>query len=283
MKAALLLLAALSAVAQNPAKLIWTGHIGSNTVEWSAKNLRVYISATKAHVLNLYAYFNSDFRRLSTPPHDSYLKVEHDIDLKSVVGNYLSISDVADVDFHGPHEDVSAIFQTFDLRPGKLSKPVLAKLTDLFPESAVYQALLQEKSLAQVLTQGYGKPADLAALLKALDGQDVTEDGKLLTVADQVALPTTVAGSPRRYHFTAESPNRFALYDYADGTATVHLCLDSGRTGHTLELAIKLEVPERLRPIFEAAHTRKSGFLMKDRGVIASADAATVITLSEKH
>jgi len=285
MKASLLLLAALSA-GQAPAQLIWTGHAATNTIEWSAKHLRVYNSTSKAPVLNIYSYLSSDFRRLSATPHDSYLRSEHAIDVKSLVGNYLSIGDVADLDFHGPHEDVSATFQTFDLQPSKTTKtdkPVVVKLTDIFPENAVYQALLEEKTLAQVLTQGNGKPADLAALLKALDGQDVTEDGKLLSVADQVALPTTVTGSPLRYHLTAKSPNRFAFYDYSDGIATVHLCLDSGWTGHTLELAIKLEVPERLRPIFQAAHARTSGFLMKDRNLIARPDATTVITFSEKH
>ena len=123
----------------------------------------------------------------------------------------------------------------------------------------------------------------MAALLKALDGQDVTEDGKLLSVADQIALPATVTGGARRYHFTTESPNRFALYDYSGGIATVHLCLDSGSTGHTLELAIKLPVPERLQAIFEAARTRKSGFLMKDRRLIAPEGQRAVIVFSEEH
>lgn len=281
MRATPLLLAIAAAALSAGQQQIWSGHTGGVAVEWSAKNIRAYEVGSKALNFDLYSYLNADFRRLSRPPHDSYLKCEHDVDLKSAVGNYLSISDVADLDFHGPHEEVTAIFRTFDLNRSKAGKAFLIKLTDLFPEDAIYQALLQEKTLSQVLTQG-SKPSDLAGLLKVLDGQDVTEDGKLLSITDQVTLAQSVKGGPRRYHFTADSPNRFAIYDYADGVATIHLCLDSGWHGDTRELAIKLAVPERLRASFESARLRKSGFLMKDRALIAPQDAITLIAFSER-
>lgn len=246
------------------AQQIWTGHSAGTTIVWTAKNIRAYRTTSKYPVFNLYSYLLASFKNETADPRDIYVNAEDAVSIESLVGHILSIRDENYLEIG--REERQTRLLAFDLQRSVPTKPASLKLTDIFPPNAIFAALMSEKRLHAALPKG-SAPTDLSSLLKILGDQPI-KDGTC------------------QYAVTTDFLQSFAIYDYANGFATVRLGLSNFLQvclGDMLEMDIQLEVPSSQRAGFEAAQRKKEGFLMKDRGIVATEDAKTEIAFTEHH
>ena len=117
-----------------------------------------------------------------------------------------------------------------------------AKLTDLFPEQEVIDALMADKLVRRRLGAGARRPATADELVGMLEGSSECE-----------------------YAFEADMLNRWAIHHVDGDRVAVRIGLSHGceaARGMITQIGILLKIPERLRASIAAAASGREGFLM---------------------
>ena len=128
------------------------------------------------------------------------------------------------------------------------------KLTDYFPEKAVFQALLADPGVKKALARREPplpqSPRSLGELYASFKDEPL-DDGEC------------------SYELPEDFLTRFAFHHLEEGNVAIRLalpCLGRGLPGpFYLELDLLLPVPETLKEPLALAQTRKAGFLMQDQ------------------
>ena len=151
------------------------------------------------------------------------------------------------------HPSLTNHFTVIDLKkPGGVSKKQV-KLTDYFPEKAVYQALLADQGVQKALARREPplpqSPRSLSELYASLKDEPLDNGGS-------------------SYVLPEDFLTRFAFHHLEADKVAVRLALpyfSEVDRGHYLELDLLLPVPENLKEPLALAQTGKAGFLMQDQ------------------
>jgi hypothetical protein len=216
-----------------PPGQVWAGASAGRNVSWTAADIRATLADGKVYSLR-----------------DDLAKQMHVADLgpgatakasarvKSLVNGVLCVQWTHDSMVPGDaHPDSGKAFKAVNLADP--SQPI--KLTALFPEAAIYQALMADPVVKQAL--GKERPKDLAALEQALAYKEVKLKG-------------------HTYVFDPELLGRFAIHHVEGGAAYVRLGLEAATSADRdafTQLGLKLAIPEDQREGYQAAEA--AGYL----------------------
>jgi len=160
--------------------------------------------------------------------------------LSAQVGRYLSYQESSSGYVPGAaHDWASTTFHTVDMATGK---PV--KLTDLFPEAAIHQALMKDALVQQALAGA--RPKNFQALVEALDGKQ-SPDGK--------------------YIFSRDMFENFTFHHVKGNDVAIRLAIPYGvevYRGSLTQLGMYLPMPAELKTDLMRAADRTAGILMSD-------------------
>lgn len=246
---------------------IWLGQDGLKTTFWSGRNIRVLSKDAKDPVFDLYSNLEAAAHRDTAKiSNDKDWAIDWRVHVLSSVAGILCLREEYAKTFGDEDQERRSQFRAYDLDHSKANKPVAARITDLFPESSVYQALSKEPRIAASLAASH-TPGDIAALLHS-EGAPPIKDHDC-----QFAVGSDFLES-------------FAFFDYSNGQSTIHFGLPnvgSDCMGETLEIEIKLDTPQRLRAALEAASHQQGGFLADGLDHINPGNNPTLISFSHKH
>ncbi|HXH11521.1 MAG TPA: hypothetical protein VNP04_17365 [Alphaproteobacteria bacterium] len=269
-------------------RTIWQGESGGFVITWTTADIRAArveqphhaVFATASLAQEGFAAFRASLQASGHKAGPHHCVYERQFRLMSVVGPWLSFEDAVYAFCEGwAHPAVETRFTSIDLtksgpvgyapsaglppidvdvaEPGKV-----ASLTDLFPESTILQALLDDPVLKQAWAVGGASklPRSLGELSQRLVDRPV-EVGDCL------------------FRFPRDFLTRFAFHHRAKDRVAVRLGLPPKvgpcRTQHA-QLGLALAVPDALKTPLALATSGRGGFLMRDREKIAGNQAATV-------
>ncbi len=269
-------------------RTIWRGESGGFVITWTTADIRaarveqphhaVFAAASLAQ--EGFAAFRDSLPASGREAEPHHCVYERQFRLMSVIGSWLSFEDAVYAFCEGwAHPAVETRFTSIDLtKPGPVEyapsaglPPIdvdvaglgkAAKLTDLFPESTILQALLDDPVLKQAwpVADPSKIPRSLGELSQRLADRPV-EVGDCL------------------FRFPADFLTRFAFHHRANGRVAVRLGLPPKlapcRTYHA-QLGLALAIPDALKTPLALAASGRAGFLMRDREKIAGNQAATV-------
>ncbi|MCX5887853.1 MAG: hypothetical protein NTY36_00190 [Deltaproteobacteria bacterium] len=245
---------------QETISVIWAGESGGFTIRWTAMDIQVQpLKPPNRVVFSARSLAQKEFARIAATEQkygfkERYCEVVCNYKILSVAGSILSFFEGGDVDCEKTaHPSSTNRFTVIDLKkPGDFSRRRV-KLTDYFPEAAVYQALLGDPRLREALSRREPRPPqsprNLAELCTGL--KDVLLDDGFCSYA----LPEDFL-------------TRFAFHRLEGDKVAVRLALPYfGEIcrGRYLELDLLLPVPENLKEPLALAQTGKAGFLMQDQ------------------
>lgn len=248
--------------AQTPVsgQVFWKGSSGPYNIEWSAANLRATRSDTGAVVFDAGAEAKQAWKNLAKDDSDASFQFEQSYRLLSLVGPYLSFQEFVSCDCGGAHPSESSRFRTVDLSRGGAD----AELNEVFPDSQVLKALLDDRIVKGALGKSGSVPAkaepkSVKQLLDALDGK-------------------TFKLKECSYGFYKDTfLSDFALYDFNGADASVRISLPHAVEicrGQMTQLGLTLSAPGSLRTALAGAKQNHAGLLMID----AKHDGDTQVT-----
>ncbi len=248
---------------QSPLKAdqaIWVGESRGFKIVWTEADIKVHsLEFPNRIVFSARSLANQEFSRIKASEikygfKERYCEVVCSYKILAVAGPILSFFEGEDIDCEKTaHPSATNRFTTIDLKkPADVSKKRV-KLTDYFPEQAIYQALLADPRVRQALAGREPplppSPQSLAELYASLKDAPL-EDGEC------------------NYGLPKDFLTRFAFHHLAGDKVAVRLALPYwGEVcrGQYLELELLLPVPEILRESLALAQTGKAGFLMQDQ------------------
>jgi hypothetical protein len=247
-------------------RMIWTGRSGGFVFQWSTTDISVRPVQSPTKVL-------FSVRELAQKDFAAFFEASKDPDtgeiakctdertfvVLSVVGSIISLRDSSfTVCERAAHPGGESRHIAIDLaKPGSvgykegevdLANPgKVVKLTDIFDERDVLNALLADPLVKEALGSSASKPATLAELIEAFAaGANVTDK--------------------QCYSVSEDMLTRFAFHHLENGKVAVRLGLSgAGPCRYNLtELGILLPIPPSLKTSLAQAESGKEGFLMKD-------------------
>jgi hypothetical protein len=215
-----------------PAGIVWGGASGGHKVSWTTADIRAIGADGKA--ISVKDGLRQDMHADELGPGAT---AKASARVKSLVNGVLSVQWSHDSFVPGDaHPDTGKAFRTFNLAKG--GAPM--KLTEIFPEEAIYKALMADAVVKQAL--GKAQPKDLAALEQALAYKTVKLKG-------------------HEYILDPELLSRFAIHHVEGTDAYVRLGLEAA-TGADREaftqIGLKLRIPEDQRAGYQAAEAAGS-------------------------
>jgi LysM repeat protein len=242
--------------------VIWEGESANFKIRWTKND----ITATTYFGESIYSSkkvarknFKKDF--LSESHKNNPCEDQHNFSLLSVVGSIVSISDIERVKCKTMlNSSMDHNFIAIDL--AKSAEAV--KLTDLFFESDILAALLNDKFIKLAL-QNSQKPTNLVKLF------DVLEFSEIAIEDCTYALP---------FNFL----NQFAFHHVKAEQVAIRLNLKPTTRAcesKKMQLGFYLPIPSSLKIALDRAQKQNSGFLMRDQHRIA-ANNTSMVKLSTK-
>jgi hypothetical protein len=257
----------------NAQKMIWTGRSGGFVFEWSASDITARSPQSPARVLfsakSLAQKEFAAFREASKDPDTGKMEkcsYERTFTVLAVVGSILSFSDG---DFtvceRAAHPGGELRYTTIDLaKPGgvgykelemevDLAQPGKAvKLTDLFDERDIFNALMADTVVKEALGTSGSRPRTLAELVEAFAAGASATDKLCYSVSEDIWT-------------------RFVFHHLENGKVAIRLGLPgAGPCRYNLtEIGILLPIPASLKTALAQAAAGKEGFLMKDQKKIS--------------
>jgi hypothetical protein len=268
-----------------PEKLIWTGESGGFVIRWTTENLSAkrYGSA-EGSVFNVRPIIESEWKEIERDRSkriregESLVDFQYDrsIEVLSIVGPLVSISDNEGCDCGGAHPSAVSLYKALDLsRPGAVDlsydgfkkRGKMVQLTDYFAEADILKALLADTIIQKALkSSGKPRPQTLAALMKA------------------VYLQSVPVGECD-YELSDDLLTRFAFHHLENDRVAVRLGLSHAVEtcrGSLIELGILLPIPAALKQPLMRAQSGTAGFLMKDQKKIAREQMTSIAFTTEK-
>jgi hypothetical protein len=268
-----------------PEKIIWTGESGGFTIRWTTENLSASRSGSaEGAVFNVRPMVEREWKEIEGDRSkriregESLMDFEYDrsIEVLSIVGPLVSISDSEGCDCGGAHPSAVTIYRALDLsRPGAVDLSSdgfkkggkMVQLTDYFPQADILRALLADTIIQKALkSSGKPRPQTLAALMKAIYLQPVH------------------AGECD-YELSDDLLTRFAFHHLENDKVAVRLGLSHAYEtcrGRFTELGILLPIPPALKQPLMRAQAGTAGFLMKDQKKIAREQMTSLTFTTEK-
>jgi hypothetical protein len=237
----------LQAQGAGPGRTIWKGKSGEYAIEWSTTNLKATRAANPQLVFDAAADAKTQWSSFVRNSKGASMEAEFTYALLSAVGSYLSLEEGVYCDCGGAHPTAVKRFRAIDLDHGAHGPPSPASLTSIFPERAVFTALMVDPIVAKALG-AESKPESLAALLQ--------------TLRDETAKVKDC-----EFEFPGDLLSSFAVYDSKEGSVSVRLGLPAAVQacrGEMIQLGLALPAPQALRASFVDAKERRSGLLMVD-------------------
>jgi hypothetical protein len=249
------------------AQPIWAGESGGFKILWTDSDIQVrplnppnrVIFSARLLAQQEFARFKANEKKHGL--NKRYCEVVYSYKILSVAGTIMSFLEGKGVDCEKTaHPSETNRFTVIDLKkPGDVSKQRV-KLTDYFPEKAIYQALLADPRVQKALARREPplpqSPRSLGELY-ALFNYEPLDDGECSYIVPEDFL------------------TRFAFHHLEGDKVAVRLALPIfGEVfrGHYLELDLLLPVPESLKGPLALAQTGKAGFLMADQGRLAGGE-----------
>jgi hypothetical protein len=259
--------ASLASTAQQ--RTIWTGRSGGFLFQWSATDISARPAAGANRVLfsakTLAQRGFAEFLAASKDPETGEVeKCSYDrtFTVLSVVGPVISLRDnnysACERAAHPGGEtrytaiDLArdgSVFYKQDQMDVDLANPgKVAKLTDIFDETDILNALLADPLVREALAGSENKPRSLDEFVEAFAGASGVTGKHCYSVAEDM--------------FT-----RFAFHHLENGKVAVRLGLSgAGPCREFLtEIGILLPIPASLKTALAQAESGKEGFLMKDQ------------------
>lgn len=278
-----LISAELPASLPAPSDLFWSGQSGGFTITWTSHDIVARQSdLTGSVVFSARAWVENQWRQTLQAIREDQELLKQLIDLKmecyqhaeltilSIVGPVVSLQIDQDGYCGGAHPYSLQSYVALNLaRPvsrGPNNTDQLfekaAKLTDFFPESEVFGALLNDTLVQKALNRSE-QPRTLAQLIKARRG---------------------IAVGDCDYWMTDDALTQFAFHHIKNGKVAVRLSLPhrvETCRGQSIQLGLQLPMPDPLKTALSRAASSKEGYLMKDRPKVPSTKR-TVFHFSHK-
>jgi hypothetical protein len=255
-----------------PEKTIWTGESGGMVILWTTRNLSARARGNAGSgSFSVRPIVEREWREIVQERSKRIregetvvdFQYERSIEVLSVVGPIISISDNSGCDCGGAHPSAAIVYRALDLsRPGAVDLDYegykkhgkMAQLSDYFPAADILRALLADTLIQKALkSSGKRRPTTLAALMKAIYLQPVPVGECAYELSDDLLT-------------------RFAFHHLENGQVAVRLGLTHAYEtcrGRSTEIGILLPVPDALRQQLAQAQSGTAGFLMKDQKKIA--------------
>jgi hypothetical protein len=252
------------------AESIWSGTSGGFKIRWTENDIQAHpakfpriIFSARSLAEKEFALFKTDEMRYGFKK--GYCEFVGSYRILSLAGSIMSFFEETDVSCEEEaHPSRYLSFTAIDLKkPGSVSQK-LVKLTDYFPKSAIYQALMAEPRVRQALARREPplrrSPRNLAELYTAF--KDVGMDtGEIIYVWPDDFLA------------------RFAFHHLLGNQVAIRLALPAlgpSNLGDYLELQLLLPVPQSLKTPLALASTGKEGFLMQDQERLSKGKETTI-------
>lgn len=215
-----------------PAGIVWGGASGEHKISWTTADIRALGADGK--VISVKDGLRKDMHADELGPGAT---AKASARVKSLVNGVLSVQWTHDSFVPGDaHPDTGKAFRTFNLAKG--GAPM--RLTEAFPEEAIYKALMADGVIKQAL--GKAQPRDLAGLERAIAYKTVKLEG-------------------HEYVLDPELLSRFAIHHVEGSDAYVRLGLEAAngadRDAFT-QIGLKLAIPEDQRAGYQAAEAAGS-------------------------
>jgi hypothetical protein len=231
-------------------QVFWKGSSGPYNIEWSTANLKATRSDTGAVVFDAAVEAEKEWKNVEKEDPDASFDYARTYQFLSLVGPYLSFEVSYQCDCGGAHPEEYTRFRTVDLSRGGAD----AQLNEVFPDSQLLRALLDDKIVKGALGKtspapAKAEPKSVAQLLQALDLKEV----KLHDCY---------------YHFNKDTLlSSFVFYDFKGADASVRISLSHAVEvcrGQMTQLGLTLSAPESLRTALAGAKQKHAGLLMFD-------------------
>ncbi|HEV7861010.1 MAG TPA: hypothetical protein VGO91_20490 [Pyrinomonadaceae bacterium] len=255
-----------------PEKVIWTGESDGFVINWTTKNLFARPKGNAgAESFSVRPIVEREWKEIEQDRSkriregETLVDFEYDrsIEVLSVVGPIVSISDNSGCDCGGAHPSIAIVYRALDLsRPGEVDLSYegykkhgkMVQLTDYFPDADIFRALLADSLIQKAFkSSGQRRPANLSALMKAIYLQPVPVGECAYELSDDLLT-------------------RFAFHHLENGQVAVRLGLTHAYEtcrGRSTEIGILLPIPASLKQQLAQAQSGTAGFLMKDAKKIA--------------
>lgn len=245
---------------QQKAQAIWTGKSGGFAIRWTDSDIQVHpLKSPNRVVFSARSLAQQEFARIKASEKkyglkERYCEIVASYGIFSVVGSILSLFEGGDVYCEETaHPSHTSRYIAIDLKkPGGFTKKRV-KLTDYFPEEAIYQALLADPRVRKALARREPRlpqsPRSLGELYASFKDMPL-DDGE------------------SSYELPKDFLTRFAFHHLEGDKVAVRLALPflgQVNAGLNLELDLLLPVPESLKESLALAASGKEGFLMQDQ------------------
>jgi len=252
----------LNPVVQADNAEIWHGRVNDLKIQWTESDIRVFNQDDKNPVFSARALAEQDFQQLEPRFRENDCIYQRQFNILSIVGNIASFKDVESLTCQTSSNSFeNTRFFALNLRNGRE-----VKLTDLFSETNIFNALLKDFLIQQNLSHHLKEPKTFENLRKILNRQDILFNDCV-------------------YNFDSVLP-QFAFHYLKNNKVFVRLGLSSAlkncRFAH-IERTVYLPIPKELKSIFIRAKSRKAGFLMAQAQKIAKARSTTIRFSPEKQ
>ena len=251
----------LNPIAVSADDTIWQGLSGGLNIHWTKADItahhegNVLFSAKQDLAQKFFEKEVLDYA--NTGPVCEYTRT---LTLLSVVGTIASMKDTFEQHcqrfIHGFHQ-----FITIDLT--NLNE--ILKLTDLFPESMILEALLADKIIKKVLKKNKTQPSTLGALFEAVEKNSlIIRDSELKEDC--------------HFKFSESVLTQFAFHHLNNNQVAVRLALlpsSANCQWSQTQIGIYLPIPPSLKRSFKQAQNNQAGFLMKNLKSIAGEQKTT--------
>jgi hypothetical protein len=224
---------------------LWKGKSGAYAIEWTTANLKVTRAANSQSIFDAADEAKTTWASFVKNSNGEPIEAQFTYTLLSTLGSTLSLEETVDCDCGGAHPTAVKRFLAIDLSRTAANRPAPASLTSLFPESAIFKALMADSIVSKALGAA-AQPKSLAELLKAL--KDDTAEVKDCA-----------------YEFSSDPISSFAIYDSKGASALVRIGLPSAAQvcrGQMIQLGLELPAPVTLRPSLLKAKQKRNGLLM---------------------
>lgn len=220
---------------------------GEFAIRRSSQDLSVSRQGEDALVLSFKAMAQAEWEKIQQDASGQPMQAERTYHVLSAVGPVLSVEQQFDCDCGGAHPSSTKLFRAYDLSKSSVEHPVIAKLTDIFPQDALLSALRSDPLVAGALKDAGPPPSSLSELLSAIQFKQV-----------QVKECS--------YSFGADLLTDFAFYSADADYVSVRISLSHAAEvcrGQMTQIGIRLPIPASLKPDVDSAREGKSGFFMQ--------------------
>jgi hypothetical protein len=245
---------------QETDQVIWAGESGGFKIHWTDRDIQVHpLKSPNRVVFSARSLAQQEFARIKASEKkyglkERYCEIVASYGIFSVVGSILSLFEGGHVDCEGTaHPSHSSRYIAIDLKkPGGFTKKRV-KLTDYFPEEAIYQALLADPRVRRDLVR---REPPLSPSPRTL--------GEIYALFKKLPLDDGESS----YDLPEDFLTRFAFHHLEGDKVAVRLglpLLGQVNAGLNLELNLLLPVPASLKEPLALAASGKEGFLSQDQ------------------